>query len=111
MQNEATFVIEDGDVKYLLTDAAKELDFGATYQRASHVEPANCLLRAIFHRLREFGYERLAEFTRSWPILWRVNLAPIGGPILPTVYYDRAQAINAEIVAINKFWTGELNVD
>ena len=110
MQNEATFVIEDGDVKYLLTDATKELDFGATYQRASYVEPVNCLLRRFFHLLRHgFGDEgRVSNWTRAWTVVWRVNLAPIGGPILRTVYYDRTQAINAEIVAINRFWTGEL---
>jgi hypothetical protein len=50
----------------------------------------------------------MSNFTRAWPILWRVNLQPIGGPVIAERYFNRRQAINAEVVAINKFWTGEL---
>ena len=46
----------------------------------------------------------MSDFTRRWPCKWRINLKPVDGPILPTVYYDRSQAINAEVIALNKFF-------
>ena len=111
MQDEVTFVIdENGDSKYLLTDAAKDIDLGGTPRRASHVEPNNVVFRVLFHILRRWLGDkgRMSNFTRAWPILWRVNLQPIGGPVIAERYFNRRQAINAEVVAINKFWTGEL---
>jgi hypothetical protein len=107
MQSEVTFVIdEQGDCKYLLTDAAKAFDLGGTPRRASHVEPANAYLRLAFQGIRKLVADTswAAQWTRGWPCFWRVNLGPIGGPILPVHYTDRHDAIDAEIVAIHEFW-------
>ncbi len=116
-QNEVTFIIDScGDMKYLLTDAAKSLDFGGTPRRASYVEPTSFGLRLAFHAIRKMVADdsRIAEWTRKWPCLWRVNLRPIGGGLLQwddpfgrglAVFYNRAAAIDAEVVAINRFWT------
>ena len=109
-QGAVTFIIaEDGTCTYLMTEAAPVIE-GAVTARASHVEPNNWLLRVIFHALRQWLGDkgRMSNFTRAWPIRWRVNLKPVGGPILCTRYYDRKQAINAEVVALNKFFTGAL---
>jgi len=75
-----------------------------TIRRASHVEPCNPALRFAFHLLRSlFGeHSKVADFTRQWPCLWRINMAPTGGPILPDVYRERAQAIAAEIQYFNE---------
>lgn len=65
--------------------------------RASHVEPINPPLRCLFHFLRSRFSEqgRVAAWTRSWPIVWRVNI--VDGPILPGRYRDREQAIRDEV--------------
>ena len=49
-------------------------------QRASHVEPANRILRGIFRALRAHTNDSgpVAAFTRSWPCLWTVAI--IDGP-------------------------------
>jgi hypothetical protein len=108
VSNEVTFIVDDntGDAVYLVTEAAASLQLGASPQRASHVEPVNPILRLFFHLLRQWLGDkgRMSEYTRSWPCLWRVNMKPVGGPILSTVYYDRKQAINAEVIALNKFF-------
>ena len=110
-QNEVTYIIdtESGNAVYRVTEAASPLQLGAVPLRASHVEPVNPLLRVIFHLLRQWLGDkgRMSEFTRAWPCLWRINLKPLDGPILPTVYYDRKQAINAEVIALNKFFIEE----
>lgn len=100
-----TITIEDGAVRFLLNeDTAPLVEDGATVRRASHVEPANVVLRAVFHSLRLiFGeYGRVSELTRLFPCLWRVNLAPSNGPVLPGRWTDRKQAIDAEIVWLNE---------
>jgi hypothetical protein len=107
-QGAVTFIIGDGVCTYLQTEAAPVIE-GAVTRRASHVEPDNFFLRILFHALRQWLGDkgRMSDFTRSWSCLWRVNMKPVGGPILCTRYYDRKQAINAEVVALNKFFTGE----
>lgn len=107
-QSTVTFIIGGGDCTYLLTEAAPQID-GAVAARASHVEPDNVCLRVLFHALRQWLGDkgRMSEFTRSWPILWRVNMKPVGGPILSTRYTDRKAAIDAEVIALNKFFSGE----
>jgi hypothetical protein len=79
-------------------------------RRASHVEPNSWLLRVLFHAIRRNCTDscKRAAFTRMWPCLWRINTAPVGGPILCTLYRDRKQAIEAEVVFLTKFFfTGE----
>jgi len=108
-QGAVTFIIaENGDCTYLMTEAAPVIE-GARTARASHVEPDNWLLRVIFHALRQWLGDkgRMSDFTRAWPILWRVNMQPVGGPILCTRYINRAAAIDAEVIALNKFFIGE----
>jgi hypothetical protein len=97
-----TFSIDDsnGDVSFLVNDAtAVFIDESSTICRASHVEPVNPLLRAVFYTLRAvFGeYGRIGACTRAWACLWRINLSPVNGPILPAEYSNRADAITAEI--------------
>lgn len=108
-QSSVTFIIEEnGDCTYLMTEAAPLIE-GAVTARASHVEPSNLLLRLLFHALRQWLGDkgRMSDFTRAWPCLWRINMQPVGGPILPTLYRDRFAAIDAEVQALNKFFSGE----
>jgi hypothetical protein len=106
MQNEVTFIIADGRMTYLLTKAAPRIE-GAVIRRASFVEPVNVYLRLTFHAIRKLVIDdsQIAAWTRLWNCEWRVNMAPVGGPILPTTYYDRKQAINAEVTALNLWFT------
>ena len=72
MQNEATFItdMDTGNSVFLLTGAAKSLDFGPLPKiRASHVIPADPLLRVIFNFIRSHctATGPLAAFTRRWP--------------------------------------------
>jgi len=127
---------EEGDVIFLATtenDVFLELGNVVT-QRASHVEPVNFFLRVIFHILRSFAKDKdaIAEWTRTWKCLWRVNTKPVGGPVLTwghvysaeqvkniarigysdalaglsntAVWSDRLEAIRAEVKFLNKFF-------
>jgi hypothetical protein len=100
--NHIVFSIDDssGQVTFLLNDLSRPfVDESSTIRRASNVEPINAILRIVFYTLRFlFGeYSRMGQFTRVWPCTWRVNLSPVSGPILPIVYRNRQEAINAEI--------------
>lgn len=73
--------------------------------RASHVEPVNPLARLAFYACRVMGDDTaLAAYTRQWSCLWRINLGPVNGPILPVYYRDRAEAIEAEIAWLNSYF-------
>lgn len=100
---------ETGEVAYLdnpqtaaeLADVCGE----GSKSRASHVEPTRFFRRLFFHLLRRVCGEtgRVSTLTRSRLFgPWRVNLSPVNGPILPTNYNDREQAINAEIEWLNE---------
>ena len=117
---------EEGNLIYLKTDAADVLlELGETVtKRASHVEPGPKYERWLFHTLRFlFGDKgRVSDWTRTWQTLWRVNTAPVGGPILTwkhvrpiaegvpglrdrTYYWsDRQAAIDAEIKFLNEWF-------
>ena len=71
-----------------------------TRQRASHVEPTNALLRALFRLLRAHSHDAgpVAAFTRSWPCRWRVSI--IDGPTFGP-FRQRADAIDAEVRWLN----------
>jgi hypothetical protein len=75
-------------------------------RRGSHVEPDSLIFRVLFHSLRAFFGDkgRMSDFTRGWPCLWRVNTAPVGGPVLPQRYSNRAEAIDAEVVFLNDWF-------
>lgn len=95
---------EDGEIRFLVNeDTVHLLDSTATVRRASHVEPVSRPLRILFHGLRTaFGeYGWVSDLTRRWPVAWRVNLAPIGGPVLFGYWVDRQDAIQAEIDYLN----------
>jgi hypothetical protein len=74
-----------------------------TVRRASHVIPANRVLRYLFNVIRTHWDDdsRLAAFTRRWPCLWLVDATPIGGDVLPGRWRDRQAAIDAEIEHVN----------
>lgn len=118
---------ENGDLVYLKTDSCDALlELGETVtKRASHVEPDNFLLRRLFHTLRLFGDKnRIADWTRNWNCLWRVNTSPVGGPILlwrhvwgsedwmkglsgynyVALWRNRQSAIDAEIKFLNDWF-------
>jgi hypothetical protein len=95
---------EDGDVRFLLDDTtACFLEPHSVVRRASHIEPDSVALRLLFHALRSIFGDKgwMASFTRYWPCAWRINLIPIGGSILDEVWYDRQDAIKAEIEVLN----------
>lgn len=108
-QGAVTFIIGEGECTYLCTEAAPQIE-GAVIRRASHVFPRNFLLRTLFRILRYWLGDkgRMSDFTRSWNCEWIVDTRPVGGIVLPTTYYDRRQAINAEVVYLNKFFTEAL---
>lgn len=91
-------------MRFLVTEGAEAfLSERAVVRRASHVEPVNRLLRLAFYGLRNLFGEKgwMAAFTRLWPCLWCVDLAPAGGPILPGRWRSRKEAIEAEVVWLN----------
>lgn len=103
---------ENGDQVFLKGHGADVFaDVGTvTTQRASHVEPDSAVLRLVFHAVRSLVSDasRIAEWTRNWPCTWRVNTAPVGGPILAGRWRNRKVAIEAEVEFLNTFFlTGE----
>ena len=108
MQNPIVFSIdEQGDVKFLVSDATRPfLDETSKVQRASHVEPWNIPLRWAFYAIRKVcgEYGKMAEFTRKWPCYWRVNLSPVGGPIVPVEFANRDSAIEFEVDWLNHYF-------
>jgi len=99
---------ENGDQTFLNTKGSDIfLEIGQTKtQRASHVEPDALLPRLAFHLLRGlFGDKgRVAEWTRNWQILWRVNTKPVGGPILERRFWNRQFAIEHEVEFLDQFF-------
>lgn len=105
MESITVSITEDGGVRFLNSPLASTFEDGTGItRRASNVEPVAYALRIAFYGLRRmFGeYGRMASFTRMWPCLWRVNLAPIGGDILPGTWRDRSDAIAHEIAVLNE---------
>ena len=119
---------ESGNLKMLETTMAEPFKIlGTTVtKRASHVEPAPYWDRVLFTFIRALVPDdsRLAEWTRNWNTLWRVNMRPVDGPILrfghiyPAIHLtskqanrvycwgSRKAAIVAEIEFLNKFFGG-----
>ncbi len=95
---------ETGDYMFLVSDETRPfLDSSSNVKRASHVEPVNILMRVAFKTLRKvFGeYGKVSDFTRMWPCRWRVNLSPVGGPVVPVDFASRDSAIEFEIDWLN----------
>ena len=120
---------ESGDLKMLemaMAEPFKTLGTTVT-KRASHVEPAPYWDRVLFTFIRALVPDdsRLAEWTRNWNTLWRVNMRPVDGPILrfghmyPAIlltseqanrvycWGSRKAAIEAEIEFLNNFWRNQ----
>lgn len=105
-QNVNVIIHDEGTLLTLDTEAAfcfRSLG-KSTRHRATHVEPDSLLLRLAFHVLRLFFGDkgRMSEFTRHWSCLWRVNITPIGGPILAPRWKNRQEAIDAEVEWLNE---------
>lgn len=103
---------ENGDQVFLKSDGAEMFrSLGITVtRRASHVEPDAWALRLLFHAIRKAVSDtsKAAAWTRTWPCMWRVNTAPLNGPILTPRFTDRQAAIDAEIMYVNNIlFTGE----
>ena len=120
---------ESGDLKMLETAMAEPFKtLGTTVtKRASYVEPAPYWDRVLFTFIRALVPDdsRLAEWTRNWNTLWRVNTKPVGGPILrfghmyPALHLtsrqanriycwsSRKAAIEAEIKFLNNLWRNQ----
>lgn len=95
-----TFSIdENGNTTFLVNELTNSfVNETSIVRRASHVEPWNPLLRAVFHTLRLFGDKTaIADWTRKWTCRWRVNLSPVNGPILPIEFANRSTAIQFEV--------------
>lgn len=104
MQTVEITITEEGAIRFLVNETTAPLvSADAVTRRASHVEPDGYIARAVFHSLRRLFGEKgaVSEFTRRWPVLWRVNLAPIGGPVMPGRWRDRSAAIAFEIEHLN----------
>lgn len=109
MENASRFMVSiddsTGEYQFLVSDISTcLLDDSSTVKRASHVEPVNLLARKAFYLARMlFGDTgRVSNVTRSYPGLWRVNLAPVNRPILQETYVRRSKAIEAEIAYLEK---------
>ncbi len=101
-----------GEITFLDKPETEALKSGgaATKRRASHVEPCRRPYRWAFHGLRKlFGEEgAVGAFTRLWPVYWRVNMGPSGGPVFGR-FADRAEAIGAEVEWLNRNGLGTRN--
>lgn len=88
----------DGQIRFVNEPALAEAYAGQqiSKQRASHVEPANRILRGLFRLLRAHSRDDgpVAAFTRHWPCRWTVAICdgPSFGP-----FRQRHAAIAAEI--------------
>lgn len=106
-------ILPNGDIQFIDTPDLADLKSAGvtTTRRASHVEPARWYWRALFRTLRRIFGESgaVSTFTRSWPVLWRVNLTPSGGPILSYEYRSRSQAIEDEVVWLLEHRMGNQN--
>lgn len=109
---------EDGSQTYLKTDAADIfLECGEVVtRRASHVEPADLPRRIAFSLIRRLVADdsKIAAWTRTWSVYWRINTSPVGGWILQwsdvddtsrdasiATWRNRQQAIEAEVSFLN----------
>lgn len=103
MQTVTIFIENDASVTFLKSKLTAGFNLGPSVtRRYSACEPALWYLRLVFHTLRlVFGETgAVSEFTRGWRCLWRANIH--NGPILSGRWYNRQDAINAEINYFNQ---------
>ena len=96
------FSVDDstGNTKFLVNELSRSfLDDFSVIQRASHIRPWNPMLCLLFRMLRALSgeYGIVAQWTRTWPCLWQVDLSPVGGPVVPVKWAERKDAIDFEI--------------
>lgn len=91
----------DGEIRMIDHSEIAQSLGAVTRERASHIEPANRILRGLFRVLRAHTSDQswVAAFTRRWPCLWTVAIVdgPRFGP-----YRQRQAAIDAEIRWLNQ---------
>lgn len=108
---------------YVSSDAVRCLDDGTASDvfasqagqrlRLSHVEPVSAVLRVLFHVLRRAGDETfLAAWTRRWPCRWRVNFAPLNGPVFfhdeaSQPFRNRQEAVAFELRQVESLYAKE----
>ena len=100
-------VIKPDGVVRKIYDKEFDDELGLTHRRASHVEPVNPVLRAVFHfvRSRCTDDSKLAAWTRKWPCRWRARI--FDGPVLGP-FSRRSDAIESEIEFLQqRFIEGE----
>ena len=105
MQYITVFIEADASVTFLKSPLTAGFNLGPSVtRRASHVQPNNVALRLVFHLLRlVFGDTgAVAANTRKWPCLWQADMRPIGGPVLQGRWYNRQEAIQAEVAYFNQ---------
>jgi hypothetical protein len=112
-----------GDMLFLETSGAQAFKALGRLRtrRASHVEPYEFWPRVAFTAIRMLVSDssRVTEWIRNWNTLWRVNMKPVGGPILTWSHIhpkhiaasnriypwgNRQEAIEAEVKFLNQFF-------
>jgi hypothetical protein len=109
MSANVVFKISDGKTTFLVSEHTKAfIPATAPVKRASHVEPLKLWQAYAFRLLRKaFGDEgRVANWTRDWKCQWIVDCRPINGPLHPQVFSNRAEAIEFEILWLNRNFLG-----
>lgn len=96
---------DTGNYMFLVNESTQHLiNQDSVVRRASHVEPWHPVIRLLFRAIRFVSRDesRAAAWTRIWPCKWRVNLSPVGGPVVPVEWANRASAINFEVNWLNE---------
>jgi|GEM_PF-5163810 hypothetical protein len=105
MQTYLFTIDENAVTRFLVNDMTRGfLTSDSLVKRASHIEPVCHTLRVIFYALRAlFGDAgRVSEYTRTWHCLWRINLTPVHGPIIPIDFRSRSLAMEFEVSWLNE---------
>lgn len=78
-----TCLYDAGAAPIVLKYSQEYASVGVRVRRVSYIEPCSWPLRKAFHMLRRLCGDggRVADWTRRWGCLWRVNFGPVRGPI------------------------------
>ena len=104
MQIITVFIEADASVTFLKSPLTAGFNLGPSVtRRYSSVEPDGAMRRLVFHTLRlVFGETgAVSDFTRGWTCLWRARIH--GGPTLTGRWYNRQEAIQAEVAYFNQY--------
>lgn len=91
------FVVDrDGRVRHL-DKGGLSIPGNVTRRRASHIVPVDIWARAAFNLIRALVSDesRVAEWTRSWPCVWQVDLRLSSGPVV-SGFHSREAAVTFE---------------